>query len=295
MSACRPTLVIDGTERCLREGWPVSPDVNSAEVVIKRRRGWTGSLLPWTVRLDGKEAGKLYVIGSLTITTSPGLHSITVTQVKISSEPLHFDVQAGGRIELVTQAATISGKVRVWHQGLPPGESPTLPVPIKPAAGRRRAGAGRSLAPVNSVVIEGRRYEVPLGDDTRRIDYSQSSSSTTRTMSISRVWTKSYSLDITRHNVIRGSAGLALPVLALEAEAERALRNRYSISVGEREVFEEQVTLNVTGPTRSEITFSWKQIRQQGTVRLSGADFDVDIPFEAVVGVTFDHRQVDDA
>jgi hypothetical protein len=92
---------------------------------------------------------------------------------------------------------------------------------------------------------------------------------------------------------VQGSAGLGIHVLELKAEAERTLRNTYSTVTEERQTFAEEVTFNIAQHTKSEIVFFWKEIRQKGTVRIAGADFEAQIPYEVVVGLTFDQQQID--
>jgi hypothetical protein len=293
----------------------VSPDVNSAQVVIKRERAWSGSLLPWTVWLDGQKVGAVHVGGSLTVPTSPGQHDIVLSAaglgwVSMKSEPFRFHAETGDRIDLVTQASAVSGRPKISHQGMP-ASRPPLTGRIEQAAaqwqknwstGQQSSGptsaepvtaAPKSPAPATSTVVEGSRYEVPLGEETRTIDNSKSSSSTTRVVRITREWAKTYTLDIEHNMTIRGSAGLGIHVLDLKAEAERMLRNTYSATSEERETFAEEVTLNIIQHTKSEIIFSWKEIRQKGIVQISGADFEAQIPYEVVVGITFDQQQVD--
>lgn len=79
----------------------------------------------------------------------------------------------------------------------------------------------------------------------------------------------------------------------MKTEAERLVKNAYSVSTEERETFEEEVTLTVTKGTKSEITFFWKEIRQRGDMQISGAGFEAQIPYAIVVGLTFDQQQVD--
>lgn len=93
--------------------------------------------------------------------------------------------------------------------------------------------------------------------------------------------------------MVGGDAGLDIHFLSLKTEAERALREEYSITTGERETYEEEVTLEIAPHTRSEILFSWKEIRQQGIIKLTAGSYEARIPFEIVVGLTFDQRQVD--
>ena len=92
---------------------------------------------------------------------------------------------------------------------------------------------------------------------------------------------------------MHGSAGISAGVLNLRAEAERVLTKTYSTATEERHTFAEEVTLNIGPHTKSEIVFSWKEIRQKGVVRIEGAGFAAEVPYEVVVGLTFDQRQID--
>jgi hypothetical protein len=258
-------------------GGSVSPDVSSAQVTIKRRRAWSGSLLPWTVWLDGQIVGKLRVGGSLTIRASPGRHAMMVRQptlVTANSEPFRFNAEAGERIELLTRAAMISGEARVWR-ALPPPTTSTV------------------IEGMRYEVIEEKSFEVALNEETRIIDNSESSSSTTRVMRVTREWAKTCTLEANQAKAVRGTAGLGIHALMLEAEATRTLENTYSVTREERRIFVEEVTLNIARHTKSKIIFSWKEIRQAGIVRLSGTDFEMHIPYQVVVGLTFDQKQAD--
>jgi hypothetical protein len=292
----------------------VPPDVNSAQVVIKRERVWRGSLLPWKVWLDGQTVGTLSIGGSLSVPASPGQHDIVVSPPGFSSskpsEPFRFNAEAGDRIDLVTQASVVSGRVKVWRRDMPqgqphladrpqqatarwqknwaPGPQSNVPVPVGAAT-----PAPAPQTPVTSTLIEGSRYEVPLGEETRTIDNSKSSSSTIRVVRLTREWAKTCALDVEHNMTVRGSAGLGIHVLNLKTEAERLLKNTYSVTSEERETFAEEVTLNIAQYTKSEIIFFWKELRQKGVVQVSGADFEAQIPYEVVVGLTFDQQQVD--
>lgn len=91
-----------------------------------------------------------------------------------------------------------------------------------------------------------------------------------------------------------GSGGINLHVVDLKVAAQRTLSTTYSEGARERETFEEQVTLNVAPRTRCTVVFSWKEIRQRGVVRLTSGGSQVRIPYEVVVGITFDQQQIDD-
>jgi hypothetical protein len=114
-----------------------------------------------------------------------------------------------------------------------------------------------------------------------------------RVVRLTREWARTCAVDAEQATTVHGSAGLAAHVVALKAEAQRTLSKKYSATTEERETFAEEVTLNVASHTKSEIVFSWKEIRQKGVVRVAGEGFETQIPYEAVVGLTFDQRQVD--
>jgi hypothetical protein len=279
----------------------VARDIRSAQVIVKRRRLTSGSLLPWTVWLDNEKVGRLPVNGSLAISTSPGRHSIMVSQpspVRVDGDPFHFTAEAGERIELAAQAMGISGQTRVWLPDLPyrsSSDSGTMALPVRPP------NRPRSKSPTlnSSKVIEGTRRQVSLGEDTRIVDNSKSKASARSVVRFTREWTKEYSLEFGQLNTLGGGSKIDLHVLSLKGEIERTLEKAYSFTSGERKESTQEITLHIPGYTKSEITFSWKEIHQEGVVRLEGTDFEtgsdyeIDIPYDIVVDLTFDLRQVD--
>lgn len=259
----------------------MSLDANSAQVVIKREWGWAdvsaNSLIPWTVRLDGVKVGSLHAGRFLNILASPGQHDIVVSpHVSLASEPFRFNAKAGDRIDLVTRASAMSMRPKLWSRSV----EPVTAVPKSPT-------------PTTTTIVEGSHYEVPLGEETRTIDNSKSSSSTIRVVRLAREWVRTCALDVERNMKVRGSAGLRIHVLDLKAEAERTLTSTYSVTSEKRETFTEEVTLNIAQHTKSEVTFFWKEILQKGVMQIIGADFEVQIPYEVAVGLTFDQQQVD--
>jgi hypothetical protein len=308
----------------VRGGNAVSSDVNSAQVVVNRESAFSGALLRWTAWIDDQKAGTVANGASLTVEVTPGRHTIMIGQAgpfASRSQPLAFDAEPGARIDLVTRPSA-TGRPKVWLQGTPPARSgladllekttasaswrramdwkpksaenspvPSQPVTTVPA--QPTGTAPRPPARITSKVLEGSRFEVAMGDETRTIDNSKSGSSTTRVVRLSREWSRTCTVDVEHATTGHGSAGLGLHLLDLKVEAEHTLRKTYSTSAEERETFEEEVTLNIGPRTRSEIVFSWKEIRQKGVVQLAGEDLDVRIPYEAVVGLTFDQQQID--
>jgi hypothetical protein len=172
------------------------------------------------------------------------------------------------------------------------------PLPSLLALRNQPSGAVASpfqrTGPIESFqIVEASRREIPLGEERRVIDNSQSSSMTSHTIRLTKEWTRSYTLDLTTATSGQVSGGFAAGFVALKAAAERAVSSRYSASIQERQSFEEEVTVSSAAHTHSEIFFSWKQVRQRGKVVVRSQGGSVEIPFEVVIGVTFDQRQVD--
>ena len=291
-------------------------NANSAQVMVNRQSALTGALYCWTVWVDGQKAGAVANGRSLTLDIAPGRHTIVIgLSVAFGgrSEPFGFDVEPGARIDLVTKPS-MTGRPRIWRSDAAPGKSGLTDL-LDRAAGSPKWQRAMDLLPkspgnpavpggpataapgppaaITSKLMEGSRYEVAMGDEARTIDNSMSTSPTQRVVRLSREWSRTCAVDVEHATMAHGSAGLGIHLLDLRAEAERTVRKTYSASSGERETFEEEVTLNIGAHTRSKIVFSWKEIRQQGVVQLLGEDIEVRIPYEAVVGLTFDQQQID--
>jgi hypothetical protein len=267
------------------------PESSSAEVVITRRKTSLGFNVDLRVIIDDEHLATVANGESVTVRVTPGHHVVAVSgptndpksasgnaemgiDFRAISKPLEFEVQAGENIELVCQSALL--RCKIWR----PESSLSSPAgPPVPSVG---------------TVVEGSRYEVKLGDERRTIDNSRSSSSTTRTVRLSREWSRTFVVDLEHTTSRQDSMELRIHFVSLKAAADRTLRQKYSITAEKRETFEEEVTFTIPPRTRSVIIFSWKEIRQKGTVQISEDDLDAAVPYEIVVGLTFDQEQIDD-
>jgi hypothetical protein len=285
----------------------MSSDLSQALVKIQRKPEIWGWQSTWIIFVDGYKLASLRYHRSLTFYVPPGPHTIIIRSPKlmvpilfppiglISSEPFSFDAHVGEQIELLARATGYSRRPKVWRSafGSLGKSSPSSPLQF-PVGGEAVASSSRPAVPASYTVIEGSRYEIPLGEETRSIDNSKSSAPTVRVVRLEREWVRTCSVDVTNSTTLRGSIELGTHFAGLKAEVERALNKRYSAAAKERETFAEEVTLNILEHTKSRIVFSWKEIRQKGVVQAQGADFEMHIPYEIVVGVTFDQQQIDD-
>jgi len=101
--------------------------------------------------------------------------------------------------------------------------------------------------------------------------------------------TTKHSGRLTRPDLIRLTPIAAL-IYAPRTSVVRCIANDYTLVV--REMV--RLALLRFGPTgRTSVIKVGKEIRQKGNVQMSGAGFQAQIPYEIVVGVTFDQQQVD--
>jgi hypothetical protein len=143
-------------------------------------------------------------------------------------------------------------------------------------------------------VVETSRREEPIGDELRRVDNSGSSRELTRRLTISRRWAQTVEVHAERAQT--GKQGIQVGGDALTkftAATETAVKHQYSISTQSEQTYAEEITFTVPARTILEVRLCWKRIWQQGYVRVTDHSGTVDIPFQVVVGVTFDQEHRD--
>jgi hypothetical protein len=244
------------------------------------------------VFVDDQPCGTVGNGHSVTVAVPAGPHQVAVGPGNVAqgmrSHPVDLEVAEGATVTLVAKGG-------MWRPSLTLAQGSSSaalrrtppPPPARPMAPPPRA------ADAHYSVVEASRTESRLGDEKRTIDNSQSSSATSRVVRLSREWTRTATVEIDKATTVSGSGGLSFHVVDLKAGAERTVSQNYTASTEQRETYEEEVTLNIAAYTRTEVVFSWKEIRQQGYVKAEGPGYEVQIPFEVVVGLTFDQRQVD--
>lgn len=141
-------------------------------------------------------------------------------------------------------------------------------------------------------IVEAGRREEALGSDRRIIDNSKSDGSVTRKLTMTKEWSKTYTVDFEK--VIKAHAEANFNPLKLlvdfKTTIEGDLRKKYSISESIKNIYTDEVSVEI--PPRSKIIycFNWKQVWQNGTIKcLDKFDREVAfIPFKIVIGITFD-------
>lgn len=149
-------------------------------------------------------------------------------------------------------------------------------------------------------IEETHRLTEDLGTDTRLIDNSKSTSKITRKFTISREWSKTYLVQY--ENTKTNSTELNLQLKVSEVEfggikqaSQTALKTAYSISEVKKEIFTDDVQIDVSEHQKVNVFFAWKSIWQYGSMKFRYQNnMEFDIPFKVSVGVTFDQTQIDE-
>ncbi len=145
-------------------------------------------------------------------------------------------------------------------------------------------------------IIETERSEEIIGVDTRLIDNSRSSSKLIRKFSINREWAKVYSIEYEKTQVDGIELGVGVSEAAsIKVASEKSIRNKYCTSEESREIYSEDVELEIPAFAKLNLIFQWKWIWQHGFILLCNANGNESrIPFRVVVGITFDQSQIDE-
>ena len=149
-------------------------------------------------------------------------------------------------------------------------------------------------------IIETSRSEEILGVEQRLIDNSRSTSKTTRRFTVSREWSKNYTIKYENTQVNGAELNLGLKLVEtelanLKVASQETLNKQYSISEGTTENYTEEVQVEVPGYKKLNVIFNWKRIWQHGVIKFRDQNNQVfDVPFQVAVGVTFDQSQIDE-
>jgi hypothetical protein len=160
---------------------------------------------------------------------------------------------------------------------------------------RYRWRVKKGTAPTTVTVLETERAEEALGSDTRVIDNSRSGVTLTRKFTITKEWSKTYSIECEKATVSKTGLSIGIDELSsLTAGFEETLRERFCISRESKEVYAEEIEIQVPGSKKLVVTFDWKRIWQLGFLQFRDLNQqESKVPFRVVVGVTFDQSQVD--
>ena len=144
-------------------------------------------------------------------------------------------------------------------------------------------------------IAETTRSEESLGEEQRIIDNLNSSIQVSRRFTVSKGWSQSYAIGYENVSTNKGEIGFNILNQAnLKYAIEEALKEQYSISEQSSRTCAEEVLLEVPARTKLCVSFQWKRIWQHGVIKLPSQKGQIiEVPFQVVVGLTFDQVQTD--
>jgi hypothetical protein len=143
--------------------------------------------------------------------------------------------------------------------------------------------------------LEKEKIEKPLNEERRVIDNSQSSAEVRRTITLSKEWSQTITIDnATTTSVKAEASGKVWGIVDLKLEAERRIREKYSTSTETKQRVSDEVVITVPAKTKIEVVFAWKQVWQSGIIRAHAPDGSIlELPYSFCLEPTFDQRQVE--
>jgi|GEM_PF-664073 len=140
------------------------------------------------------------------------------------------------------------------------------------------------------------RVEESVGEEQRLIDNSRSSSPLKRTLTVSREWTQSFTMEYEKAQTTTNTKNVKVNNYITKGKTvEDFFREKSSYSLEEKRTHAEDVAIEVLPYQRVRLSLHWKNILQLGEIELKNQYGNkINIPFKVVVGLTFDQAQVDE-
>jgi hypothetical protein len=225
------------------------------------------------IEVDGREVGRLRNGQNLVTHVESGRRNLRARQWTSPGVPLELDLAPGEEVQLEIKMV---GANRL-----------TLIRADEAAAVSPEPPAAPQVAQVLGVT-ETHRSEEPIGTETRRIDNTSGPARVTRTMRVTREWSRTVSLDHTSSDGTSTGAQVGPDWLALRTSVEQSLSQTYSVSTGRREEFVEEISVEVDPGTAVTVVLAWKRLWQHGVVHVLSGGSPVEVPFRLAVGITYD-------
>lgn len=250
--------------------------VRMAELAIVRIHGpapWHVWGNPMVIEVDGREVGRVGNGKDLVTYVESGRRNLRARQLGVISDLLELVLAPGEDAQLETRYETTN-----W------GFTPRVILV------RTDAHATVSTEQVAQVLgaTEMHRSDEPIGTENLRIDNTSSVARLTRTMRITREWSRTVSLDLGSNHGSSADTRVGPAWLALRTTIEQSLSRTYAISENRREEFAEEFSIEVEPGAAVTIVLHWKRLWQHGVVHVLFHGRQVEVPFRVAVGITFD-------
>jgi hypothetical protein len=233
------------------------------------------------IEMDGRELTRLRNGWTWAGLVEPGRHILRVANWWPRCPPLELVLAPGDDVRLDARLRGL--KDGFWAWGVPllvRTDAATTGAPVGPSA---PLPAGQVLA-----VTETHRSEESIGTDTRRIGDTSGVGRVTRTIRVTKEWSRMVSLDLHERDAYAAGITVGPNWLAIKTSIEQSLEHTYAISASRREEFAEEIGVEIEPGADVTVVLTWKRIWQHGLARVLTEGGEANVPFRLAVGVTFD-------
>jgi hypothetical protein len=241
----------------------------------------TASSFAMVIEVDGREIGRLRKGQDLVTYVEPGRHILRARAAgKVSkSEPVELVLAPGEDVRLETRLYTknfwdLLKTFSIVRTDVAAG-TPTAP-PVDPPTAQVLG------------ITEMHRSEESIGTESRRIGNTSGAVRLTRTMRVTREWSRTVNLDLHDTRGSSADTGVGPAWLFLRATVEQSLSRAYTISEDRREEFAEELSVEVEPGAAVTVVLDWKRLWQHGVVHALFQGRQIEIPFCVAIGITFD-------
>lgn len=246
-----------------------------ATLRIYRPSQLTADPTEMVIMMDGRVLTRLRNGQDWSGSVESGRHVLQSRRGAARSKPLEVLLAPGDDVQL-------EARIPVWvgRDSLVRTDGATTGSPARPQATQEAVQILK--------VTEMHRSQELIGTESRRIDNTSGSGRLTRTIRVTREWSRMISADLHETNKLSGNAQIGPNWLHLKAAIERGLEQTYTISASSREEFAEEIGIEVGPGADDTVVLTWKRIWQHGLADVLIRGRHVDVPFRVAVGVTFD-------
>jgi hypothetical protein len=199
--------------------------------------------------------------------------------------PRDVNLKAMDRSALA-QCPRCKQKWAVFVNNMPeaPSLSPTIPTLQAATVPNFRAEVARFE------ILETDRMEEHIASERRIIDNSHGMGTITRTMTASKEWTKTVTVDLEKAISTTGEAGFKAFIFDLKANIDASLKQHYSLSESTKHTYTDETSVALGPHEKNTFCLKWKRIWQNGMMRcLDRNNNEIGtIPFRVVIGLTYD-------
>jgi hypothetical protein len=261
-------------------------------------QGIYGLFVSFDVLVDDVVVASGRLPQDVSVPVSQGRHEVRARSWRMRSVPTVIDAANGEvvRLRMKVKAGLIRHSlVLVVDEAAAGATMPWTPSRVR----RARDGSLGESPDVSHLdgnrdvidVRETRRSEEPAGEESRLIDNRQGLTTVTRSLHVTREWSRS--VRVGNERLAEGDLefGAAFGLANAKGHVLARLTQHYELDRSIRQAVDEEITITVPEKTASVLVLRWKTLWQHGVVTVRQGTANAEVPYAVTLGMTFDQVQ----